>query len=140
MDTKIKVLIVDDQRRSRQSLQALLATWPAVASIREAANGVEALSLAEEYRPDLIVIDVRMPEMGGLETTLKIKDRWPDTCVVVLSMYSDFEPCAMAAGADAFVTKGEPPEVLLRILEAIAESWEQYKPLPGAPTAKQLDP
>ncbi len=63
------MLIVDDQRRSRQSLQALLATWPAVAGIREAANGVEALRLAEEYRPDLVLIDVRMPEMGGLETT-----------------------------------------------------------------------
>ena len=100
MDREIKVLIVDGQHRSRQSLQALLATWPAVASIREAANGVEALSLAEEYRPDLIVIDVRMPEMGGLETTLKIKDRWPDTGVVVLSMYDGFEPSAIAAGAD----------------------------------------
>ncbi len=127
MNTKIKVLIVDDQRRSRQSLQALLATWPAAASIREAANGVEALRLAEEYRPDLIVIDVRMPEMGGLETTQRIKARWPDTGVVVLSMYSDFEPSAMAAGADAFVTKGEPPEVLLCILEAVSESREQHK-------------
>jgi two-component system response regulator YesN len=65
MDRKIKVLIVDDQRRSRQSLQALLATWPAAASIREAANGVEALHMAEEFRPDLVLIDVRMPQMVG---------------------------------------------------------------------------
>jgi two-component system response regulator YesN len=127
MDTEIKVLIVDDQRRSRQSLQALLATWPAVAAIREAANGVEALRLAEEFRPDLVLIDVRMPKMGGLETTQRIKDRWPDTGVVVLSMYNDFEPSAMAAGADAFVTKGEPPEILLRILEAVSESRKQHK-------------
>src|SRR5512139_2403717 len=66
MDREIKVLIVDGQHRSRQSLQALLATWPAVAAIREAANGIEAQRLAEEYRPDLVLIDVRMPEMGGL--------------------------------------------------------------------------
>ena len=127
MDRKIKVLIVDDQRRSRQSLQALLATWPAAAGIREAANGVEALHLVEEFQPDLVLIDVRMPEMGGLETTQRIKDRWPETGIVVLSMYTDFEPSALAAGADAFVTKGEPPEVLLRILEAVSKSREQHK-------------
>ena len=126
MDREIKVLIVDGQHRSRQSLQALLATWPAVAAIREAANGIEAQRLAEEYLPDLFLIDVRMTEMGWLETIQRIKDRWPDTGVVVLSMYNDFEPSAMAAGADAFVTKGEPPEVLLSILEAVAESREQH--------------
>jgi YesN/AraC family two-component response regulator len=127
VNKKIKVLIVDDQPRSRQSLKALLATWPAVAGIREAANGVEALRLAEEHRPDLALIDVRMPEMGGLETTRRIRDRWPGICIVILSMYSDFEPAALAAGADAFVTKGEPPEVLLRILESISENLEQQK-------------
>jgi YesN/AraC family two-component response regulator len=119
MDRKIKVLIVDDQRRSRQSLRALLATWPAAAAIREAPNGVEALRLAEEFRPDLVLIDVRMPEMGGLETTQRLKDRWPATRVVVLSMYADYEAFARSAGADAFVTKGEPPEVLLRVLEGV---------------------
>jgi DNA-binding NarL/FixJ family response regulator len=119
MDRKIKVLIVDDQRRSRQSLRALLATWPAAAAIREAPNGVEALRLAVEFRPDLVLIDVRIPEMGGLETTQRLKERWPEMRVVVLSMYADIEPCARAAGADAFVTKGEPPEVLLRVLEGV---------------------
>lgn len=124
MNRKIKVLIVDDQHRSRQSLRALLATWPAVTAIREAADGAEALRLAEDHRPDLVLIDGRVTEMGGLEITQQIKDRWPETGVVVLSMYSDLEPGAMAAGADAFVTKGEPPEVLLRILESVSEHRE----------------
>ena len=118
---EIKVLIVDGQGRSRQSLHALLATWPAVAAIHEAANAAEALCLAEAYRPDLVLIDVRTPEMSGLETTQRIKERWPGTGVVVLSMYNDFEPSAMAAGADAVVTKCEPPEVLLSILEAVSK-------------------
>ena len=127
MDTNIKVLIVDDQRRSRQSLKALLATWPAVASIQEAANGVEALRLAGENPPDLVLIDVRKPVMDGLETIQRIKDRWRDSGVVVLSMYNDFEPKAMAAGVDAFVTKSEPPEYLLSILETVSESRKQHK-------------
>ena len=127
MDREIKVLIVDDQRRSRQSLKALLATWPAVASIQEAANGVEALRLAGENPPDLVLIDVRKPVMDGLETIQRIKDRWRDSGVVVLSMYNDFEPKAMAAGVDAFVTKSEPPEYLLSILETVSESRKQHK-------------
>ncbi len=121
MKKEIGVLIVDAQRRSRQSLRALLATWPAGAAIREAADCAEALCLAEDYRPDLIVIDMRLPEKAGLEITQRIKDRWPETGVVVLTTYNDFDASAMAAGADAVVTKGEPPEVLLRVLETVLE-------------------
>jgi YesN/AraC family two-component response regulator len=127
MDKEINVMIVDDQRRPRQSLRALLATWPAVASIQEAANCGEALRLAGEYPPDLVLIDMRKPVMGGLETIQTIKDRWPESGVVVLSMYNDFEPSAMAAGANAFVTKSEPPEFLLSILETVSERRKQHK-------------
>ena len=123
----MNILIVDDQRRSRQSLRALIATWPAIRTIRDAANGAEALRLAGDCRPNLVIIDGRMTAVGGLEVVQRIKDRWPDIGVVVLSMYSDFEPDAVAAGADAFVTKGESPEILLRILEAVAKRREQLK-------------
>lgn len=127
MDRKIKVLVVDDQPRSRQSLKALLVTWPALGDIREAENGIEALRLAKEFEPDIVLVDVRMPGLGGLQTTLKIKECWPEMGVVVLSMYSDYEPSALAAGADAFITKGEQPEVLLRILEAVFDSQVHKK-------------
>lgn len=130
MNKEFRVLIVDSQRRSRQSLRALLATWPAVAAIQEAVDGTEALRLVEEYRPDIVVIDVRMPDLGGLETTQTIKSRWPGIGVVVLSMYNDFESGAMAAGADAVVTKGEPPEVLLSVLEVVME-----RGMPGGRTS-----
>ncbi len=124
MDKKLKLLIVDDQRRSRQSLKALLATWRGVTAIREAANGAEALCLAEDYRPDLILIDGRMKAIGGLEIIQRIKQRWPDIGVVVLSMYGNLKSAAMAAGADAFLTKDEPPEVLLHVLATVAEQKE----------------
>jgi ATP-dependent Lon protease len=127
MDRKMKVLIVDEQRRSRQSLRALFATWPKVSAIREAANGAGALRLPEDDPPDLVLIDGHIAEMGGLEIIQQVKARWPETGVVILSMYSDLENAAMAAGADAFVTKGEPPEVLLRILEAVARRGEQQE-------------
>ena len=124
MTKHLQVLIVDDQQRSRQSLRALLATWPQVAGIREARNGDEAIRLAADQQPDLVLMDIRMPEMGGLQSTRLIKDHWPHVKIVLLSMYSEYERIAQGAGADAFVSKGEPPEKLMAILEAVAQGIE----------------
>lgn len=115
----MQILIVDDQPRARQSLKALLVTWPQVKEIREAANGQGAMHLIEESRPDVVLMDVRMPEMDGVEATCLIKARWPQVKVIVLSMYADYMADALAAGADTFVSKGEPPERLLATLAAV---------------------
>jgi DNA-binding NarL/FixJ family response regulator len=121
MQTPIRVLIVDDQPRARKSVKALLSTWTRSAEVREASNGREALRLAEELPPDLVLMDVRMPEMDGLEATGQIKTRWPQVKVIVLSMYIEHEDEALAARADAFVGKGEAPDALLGILSALVE-------------------
>jgi CheY-like chemotaxis protein len=113
----VRVLIVDDQPRARQSLKALLATWPIIQTIREAANGKEALALVEESLPDLVLMDIRMPKMDGLEATRRIKAKWPQVKIIVLSVYTEHTTEALAAGADAFVCKCEPPEALLKALE-----------------------
>lgn len=115
----MQILIVDDQPRARQSLKALLTTWPQVKEIREAATGQEAIHLVEESQPDLVLMDVRMPEMDGVEATRHIKARWPQVKIIVLSMYADYMADALAAGADAFVSKGEPPDRLLATLAAV---------------------
>jgi YesN/AraC family two-component response regulator len=94
----------------------LLSTWTRAADIREASNGREALRLVEELPPDLVLMDVRMPEMDGLDATGQIKARWPQVKVIVLSMYVEHGDEALAAGADAFVGKGEAPARLLDIL------------------------
>jgi YesN/AraC family two-component response regulator len=116
----IQVLIVDDQPRARRSLKALLATWPRVGGAREAANGRDAVRLVEESLPDVILMDARMPEMDGLQATRLIKTRWPQVKIIVLSMYAEYMDEAMAAGADAFVSKGAPAEKLLTTLAAVA--------------------
>jgi len=117
----IKVLIVDDQPRSRNSVRALLSTWSWVGEIREATNGREALGLVWEFRPDVVLMDVRMPEVDGLEATAQIKAQWPMVKVVVLSMYTEHRDEALSAGADAFVGKGEASDALLGVLVAILE-------------------
>ncbi len=119
MVDRIQVVVVDNQVRARQSMKALLATWPAVGELREAANGLEALRLAEESQPDLVVMDVRMPEMNGIETTRLLKKRWPRIKIIVLSMYLDYREDALFAGADAFISKADPPDKLLKRLAEI---------------------
>lgn len=117
--TKLKVLVVDDQPRARKSIEALLATWPLAGQVREAANGREAVRLVEESQPDVVLMDVRMPELNGIEATRLIKARWPQVKVIVLSMYPEYAADALEAKADTFFSKGAPPEELLATLTAV---------------------
>jgi two-component system invasion response regulator UvrY len=118
----MQILIADNQPRARQSLKALLATWPAVDRVREASSGQEAVLRIEEAIPELVVMDARMPDMDGIEATRLIKERWPLVKVVVWSIYPEYEAEAQTAGADAFVTKGMPPQQLLARLAAVTAS------------------
>jgi len=106
-------VIADDQVRARRSLKALLSTALPGAEIREAADGAEAVRLAEELRPQLVVMDLRMPGLDGIAATREIKSRWPGIKILVLSLYPNLREQARTAGADLFVGKGEPPERLV---------------------------
>ncbi len=121
MAKQLQVLVVDNQPRARQSMKALLATSPQVHAVREAINGIEALHRVEECQPDVILMDVRMPGMDGLEATRLIKRKWPLVKVIVLSMYPEYRADALFAGADAFINKGESPERLLGMLSKAAQ-------------------
>ena len=115
----IRVLIVDDQPRARKSLKALLSTWSGVGDMHEGCNGREAVQLVEELQPDVVLMDVRMPEIDGLAATVQIKALWPQVKVILLSMYPEYQGEALAAGADAFVGKGNAPRELLDLLSAV---------------------
>jgi len=115
----VRILIADDQKRTRQSLKALLSTSLPESEIWEATNGVEAMRLAEDVQPHLVVMDIQMPELDGLAATRGIKNRWPEIKVLVLSMYRDRQEEARDAGADLFVSKGESPERLLCALSSL---------------------
>ncbi len=123
----LHILIVDDQRRARQSLKALLATKFQSMEVHEAVNGVEAIRYAEEYQPSIVLMDARMPDLDGIEATRIIKTRSPQVQVIVLSMYAEYQAPALAAGAYAFISKGEPPERLLAALVEVASSTGQLE-------------
>ena len=123
----LRILIVDDQRRARQSLKALLATRFQLIDMYEAANGIEAIRCVEECKPNIVLMDARMPEMDGIEATRIIKTKSPQVRVIVLSMYAEYQAAALTAGADAFISKGEPAEQFLAAFTAIASSTEELE-------------
>ena len=125
MSEQIRILVVDDQPRTRQSLKALLATCPQVKEVKEAALAREAVRVMQESQSDVVLMDVRMPEMNGLQATRLIKAKWPQVKVIVLTLYAEYAAAAQAAGADAFVCKGEPTEKLLTTLTEVTSL--QYK-------------
>ncbi len=122
MARSIRTLVVDDQPRARQSLKALLATCAKIGEVDEAANGREAVHRVEEWQPDLVLMDVKMPEMDGLEATRRIKAHWQQVKIIMLSMYGEYSSEANAAGADGFVTKGESAEQLLATIARVTET------------------
>lgn len=115
----VRVLIVDDQPRARDSMQALLSTCPWVGEVREARNGREAIDMAGKSQPDVVLIDVRMPEIDGPRAILLMKALWPQVKIVALSMYPEHCQDALAAGADAFVAKADAWRKLLATLEEL---------------------
>jgi len=118
MKENTRVLIVDDQERARRGLKALLATQPELEVVGEATDGEEAVRLAEALRPDVVLMDVRMPNMDGIEATRRIKKAHPEIRVIVLTMYDTHRREALEAGADAFVLKSEGFERLMAAVKS----------------------
>lgn len=108
----IRVLIADDHPRSRRGLRALLATWAGVKVVGEAADGQEAVQLVETHHPDVVLMDANMPVMDGLEATRQIKEQWPHTKIILLTVYNGRRAEAFAAGIDIFLAKGCPIDML----------------------------
>ncbi|MEJ2037578.1 MAG: response regulator [Desulfosarcinaceae bacterium] len=120
----VRILLADDHKVMRQGLIRLIGGQPGIQVVGEAANGREALEMARQFRPDIVVMDISMPEMNGIEATRRIRSEMPDVHVVGLSMHDEvFLLQAMReAGAGAFVTKAaSSAELLEAIYKACSE-------------------
>jgi PAS domain S-box-containing protein len=119
----IRVLLVDDHKIIREGISRLLQFESDIQVVGEAADGIGAIDLADQLQPDVIVMDINMPEMNGIETIRIIHDRHPDIRIIGLSMYMDKKviDAVLGAGAISYLTKDGPSEVLLETLRACTQ-------------------
>lgn len=122
MNKKLRVLVVDDQASTRQGIMALLEFEMDIEVTHEASNGRDAVQIVAEEQPDVVLMDVRMPVMDGLEATRHIKDRWPQVNVIILTMHPSNEAKALAAGADRFLLKGAASSSLTKVIRSLVSS------------------
>lgn len=127
---KIRVLLADDHAIVRAGLRMILAAEPDMSIVGETADGESALRMTEETHPDVVVMDISMPGMSGLDGVRRVKESVPDTQVVVLTMHEDqryfFQ--ALEAGASGYVIKGATPVELLTAIRAVRKGEAYFCP------------
>lgn len=126
----MRVLIADDQRIVREGLATIVASLAGMEVVATAEDGEEAVSLCERLRPDVVLMDLRMPKMDGATATAAIRARFVETQVVVLTTYADDESvfAALSAGATGYLTKDAGREDIGRAIEAAAAGQSLLDP------------
>ncbi|HSG18001.1 MAG TPA: response regulator transcription factor [Anaerolineae bacterium] len=121
--TQTKVVIVDDHPVFRQGLRDVLETDPEIQVVGEAANGEVALQMAEDVEPNVMLIDINLPDVNGLQVTRQIRAKQPDIKVIVVTGYDDAEQAfhAIRAGASAYCAKDITPETLIQTIYAVQQ-------------------
>ncbi|MDP4091772.1 MAG: response regulator transcription factor [Bacillota bacterium] len=132
---EIKILIVDDQKILQDGLKAILETNPEIKVISTASGGEEAILAIEKDTPDLVLMDIRMPRMNGVECTRIIKERWPSLAVLVLTTFDDedYISDALKFGASGYLLKDISGE---KLIQAVKDAYKGDTLLPSKIAAK----
>lgn len=119
----IRVLLVDDQELVRAGFRMILDAEPEIEIVAEASDGLEALELADRYTVDVALMDIRMPNLDGIEATRRLLERSPGTRVLMLTTFdlNEYVYEALRAGASGFLLKDAPPEKLVEAIHVVAE-------------------
>ncbi len=125
----VQILVVDDNLQLRETLRTILNKRSGFHVVGEAADGISAAQLAQSLRPNVVLMDVGMARMDGIEATRRIRALLPDTVVIGMSCHTsrDVEAALLAVGANAFLPKEHVPE---KIFTVIAEALEQRDQIP----------
>jgi len=143
MPDEITCLIVDDHEVVREGLRLSLSRASHIRVIGEASDGTAAVALAERRRPDVVIMDVRMPGMDGLEATKLLRERVPDTAVLIFTAYSERSLLGrgLESGAKGYILKEAPHATLLRAIEKVAAGDGYVDPalMPAFLSGKEKD-
>lgn len=128
--SKIRVLLAEDHRTVRHGVRMLLDSQPDIECVGEAGDGRDALRLARELAPDVVLMDVTMPEMNGLRATERLSETCPGARVVALTRHTDrgYMQQILHAGAAGYVLKQSDPSVLLQAVRAVAAGGDYLDP------------
>lgn len=117
---RIKVLIVDDSAAARDGLNSILSPHTDIEIIGKAVDGQDAITKVNDLHPDIILMDTRMPVMGGVEATRRIKECFPEIKILMLTVHTSYIEEAIAAGADGYLRKDCPRDELLQTMRALS--------------------
>jgi DNA-binding NarL/FixJ family response regulator len=126
----IRVLLVEDHRMVREALRDVLARLPEVEIVGEAGNASEALELAHRVKPDVVVLDISLPDLNGIEVAARLKDAGNKARIVALSAFADkrFVKAMISSGASAYVTKSAAGTELVQAIRAVAIGQGYFSP------------
>ncbi|WP_324715929.1 response regulator transcription factor [Carboxydochorda subterranea] len=126
----VRVLVADDHALFREGLRRILASYPDIEVVATAANGREAVEMAGRLRPDVVLMDVRMPEMGGVQATASIRTALPDSQVIVLTVSDQDEDLfgAIRAGARGYLLKNVGEEELVEAIRRVSQGEAMLSP------------
>jgi DNA-binding NarL/FixJ family response regulator len=133
MSRKTRVLLADDHVLIRAGLRMVVDAQPDLTVVGEAGDGREAVAMAENLKPDVVVMDIGMPTLNGIEAASQVREKLPDAQIVMLSMHSDegYVLRALKAGAKAYLLKDSAETDLARAIRAAAEGKSFFSPAVG---------
>ncbi|WP_428837744.1 response regulator [Streptomyces olivaceiscleroticus] len=136
----IRTLIADDEPMIRAGVRAVLASDPAIEVVAEAADGHQAVDLVHRHRPEVAVLDIRMPGLGGIEAAAEIRRTAPATGIVMLTTFGedDYILRALSGGAAGFLIKSGEPEELIAGIRAVADGAAYLSPRVAARVVAHL--
>ena len=126
--TPIKVLVVDDEALVRSGFRLILSTEDDIDVVGEAANGVEAIELAARLRPDVVLMDIRMPQLDGVEATKRLAEEGQRVLILTTFDLDEYLFAAVKAGASGFLLKDVPPDDLIEAVRAVSRGDALVEP------------